>query len=432
MLFRLPFTIDTASRVPIDVTADQRYELYLDGQRLGRGPMRGDLAHWQYESYEIALEPGKHLLAACVWWLPADGAPMAQMSGDPGFLLLAEGPLTEQLSTGAAPWLVSQVDAYERAPDGALGTYYVVGWSFTLDGHRYPWGWTALPTPGGVWRSAAEVAIPIGLGFTPPRIQRRPADGHSTIWSPPRCPACWTWNVPRASSGMLRWWSTLPWQRDPDSAHRVISEQCDGDLATRWQALLTDRVPLTVGHREQLHILVDLDNYYCAYPMLCTSGGDGATVSLGWSESLYDGENIADHRKGDRNAVDGRFVRCPYDTFILEGGPKRAYSTLWWRAGRYVDIRIETGDEPLTVNSLTWRETRYPLEMEAALETSDAAYNDVRPLMFRTLQMCAHETYMDCPYYEQFLYAGDTRIESAGHLRYHPRRSPARPCVYTL
>ena len=25
--------------------------------------------------------------------------------------------------------------------------------------------------------------------------------------------------------------------------------------------------------------------------------------------------------------------------------------------------------------------------------------------------MCAHETYMDCPYYEQMMYVGDTRLE---------------------
>jgi hypothetical protein len=33
-------------------------------------------------------------------------------------------------------------------------------------------------------------------------------------------------------------------------------------------------------------------------------------------------------------------------------------------------------------------------------------------VLLRGLQMCAHETYMDCPYYEQLMYVGDTRLEA--------------------
>ncbi len=32
-------------------------------------------------------------------------------------------------------------------------------------------------------------------------------------------------------------------------------------------------------------------------------------------------------------------------------------------------------------------------------------------LAVRGIQMCAHETYMDCPFYEQLMYVGDTRLE---------------------
>jgi len=36
---------------------------------------------------------------------------------------------------------------------------------------------------------------------------------------------------------------------------------------------------------------------------------------------------------------------------------------------------------------------------------------DLAPLATRVLEMCSHETYMDCPYYEQLMYVGDTRLE---------------------
>ena len=31
---------------------------------------------------------------------------------------------------------------------------------------------------------------------------------------------------------------------------------------------------------------------------------------------------------------------------------------------------------------------------------------------WRTARLCANETYMDCPYYEQLQYFGDTRIQA--------------------
>jgi hypothetical protein len=49
--------------------------------------------------------------------------------------------------------------------------------------------------------------------------------------------------------------------------------------------------------------------------------------------------------------------------------------------------------------------------MEASFAADDARLIAIVPIMLRALQMCAHETYMDCPYYEQLMYAGDTRLE---------------------
>jgi hypothetical protein len=56
-------------------------------------------------------------------------------------------------------------------------------------------------------------------------------------------------------------------------------------------------------------------------------------------------------------------------------------------------------------------ETRYPFENESTFESSDAELDKIIGPAYRTLQMCSHETYMDCPYYEQLQYVGDTRIQ---------------------
>src|SRR5580704_18760026 len=57
-------------RVPehflVDVSADNRFLLEVNQERIGSGPARGDLAHWRYEVYDLAphLHAGKKVLAA--------------------------------------------------------------------------------------------------------------------------------------------------------------------------------------------------------------------------------------------------------------------------------------------------------------------------------------------------------------------------------
>ena len=63
-LFRRKFRLNAPAELRLFVSADSRYNLYLDGRFLGRGPVRGDLEHYHYEKYELELNPGDHLLAA--------------------------------------------------------------------------------------------------------------------------------------------------------------------------------------------------------------------------------------------------------------------------------------------------------------------------------------------------------------------------------
>ncbi len=426
MAFRLPVSLDRAHGTVIHVSADQRYELYLDGKRIGRGPMRGDVAHWQYESYHVDLMAGSHLLAARVWWLPEDGAPMAQLSSNPGFLLLAEGPLTDRLSTGVAPWEVLAIEGYERLPAPSLGSYAVVGWSFLLDGHQHPWGWNTDPCTSGAWQPAVDVAVPVGdavhAAADPETAHRQPAHHLEPTALPAMCDLAHKAGTVRLAESV-----SSDWQ--PGSPVELADNEIA--LASQWQAMLRGDGSLEIEQRRRVHVLIDLDDYLCAYPELSTSGGKGARITMGWAEALYESADPHDHRKGNRGEVQGKYIRCPVDAFLLEGGRGRLYSTLWWRAGRYVDVLVETEDDPLSIHGLIWRETRYPLEMESTLETDDAAFDAVRPLMFRTLQMCAHETYMDCPYYEQLQYVGDTRLEIlATFVTTHDDRLPVR--AYTL
>ena len=80
--FRKNFNI---SKLPnefiVHLSADNRYRFFVNGQPICFGPARGDLAHWFYESVDIApfLKEGKNQLAAIVWNF-GEQKPWAQFS----------------------------------------------------------------------------------------------------------------------------------------------------------------------------------------------------------------------------------------------------------------------------------------------------------------------------------------------------------------
>src|ERR1019366_6234564 len=56
--------------------------------------------------------------------------------------------------------------------------------------------------------------------------------------------------------------------------------------------------------------------------------------------------------------------------------------------------------------------TGFPFVRTAKFDAGVPELNRILDVGSRTARLCAHETYMDCPYYEQLQYAGDTRVQS--------------------
>src|SRR5579871_4537666 len=92
----------------VRVSADNRFVLYANGQRVGDGPARGDLAHWPYERFDLGplLHPGQNLITVTVWnW--GVFAPVAQMSDRTAFLLESEITGDAGISTPDG-WMVEE------------------------------------------------------------------------------------------------------------------------------------------------------------------------------------------------------------------------------------------------------------------------------------------------------------------------------------
>src|SRR5207237_8787841 len=98
--------------------------------------------------------------------------------------------------------------------------------------------------------------------------------------------------------------------------------------------------------------------------------------------------------------------------------PNQEYTPLWWRTYRYIRLSVSTKAEPLSIDDIYGTFTGYPFVQNALLETSNAELGKMMDIGWRTARLCAFETYMDCPYYEQLQYIGDARIQALVSLYY--------------
>ncbi len=369
----------------LHLSADQRYEAFLDGERLGRGPERGDLGHWFFESYDVSLAPGEHRLVVRVWSLVTP--PYAQISLQHGLLCAAEGRAADLLNSGVAPW--------ECRSDRA--------WA-VLDG-------------GVAWGVGCRVRVTVDADYL------AAADGGGPGWEPVRVEAPgWVGRGgnPQGTRGVRQLRpAMLPAQLEaPGRFGRVVhvstasvaepvraTAHLAGEVAA-WQAVLdADDEHVLPPHTRWL-VLLDLEHYRCAFPEITARGA--GRLRLEWAEALFaDPERDL---KADRAATEGLWFRGVGDEFDFTG-PDGTATPLWWGAGRFVRLEVRSGATPLVLRAITWRETGYPLLEEAAFATSDPAFDASQRVMLRTLRRCAHETLMDCPYYEQLQYIGDARLE---------------------
>lgn len=393
--YRLQCDLPEDATIRAHVSADERYLLYVDGQVVGRGPERGSDRAWFYESYDLTLTAGLHTVVALVWQL-GEIAPGAQVGLAGGFLLEAEGDHGALLSTKSGDWMCKPVDGLSFAmPAGGRPMAWFVEPFQTTDGAAYPWGIERGEGEGWqpVNRRREDVAFAFGLyPIHPLRPAMLPAQ-----------------MADQQGMGRVRFVSAKAWE-DPQTVTVDAVDALPAEVAG-WQALVDGAQPLEIPAHSHRQVILDLEEYFCAYPQVQLSGGQGSRVVVGWAEALH--LDASGREKGQRDGVEGRtLIALCQDMILPDGSAHRQYEPLWWRSGRYIALLIETGNEPLTLERVGLLETRYPLAMESRFGSSDARLDAITPIALRGLQMCAHETYMDCPYYEQLMYVGDTRLEA--------------------
>jgi len=357
------------SKFIIHVSADNHYKLYVNGKLASIGPARGTFDYWNYETADIAkyLAAGKNTVAALVW-NEAEYRPEYQLSLRTGFIVQGNTADEEILNTDTT-WKCVEDKAFKP----------VWGYFLSINGQSVDMNKTIADwnSPGLDDRSWPKAEIlfpgqPKGL-----------SDGFGYMLVP----------------------STLP---PMEMTHQPITvvRKVSGIPPTSVLNL-----PLTIPARQKVIILLDQTHETNAYPTIGFSGGKGAGISLGYAEALYDkGSHFT--RKSNRNEVEGKEFRGLTDTLISNGSRGQTYTSFLFRTYRYMQLIVQTADEPLVIDSLYGTFTAYPFKEQAIFNSDSVEIKQILDIGWRTARLNAFDNYFTGQYYERLQYIGDARIQA--------------------
>ncbi len=371
--FRKILTLPAApARFVVHVSADQQFLLHVNQQRVGTGPARGDLAHWRYETYDLApfLHAGANVVAATVWNFGTHAA-LAQMTDRTGFVLQSEHESDRAIDTNAT-W-EAKIDLGVETIRPQVRGYFAAEPGERLTGSAFDWAWDAPPAAGQPWAKAQAISR-AGL-----REERDPPNN---------------------------------WQLVADGLPPMEMRLVPAGRVVRAAGIDTpDGFPdgaFVVPPGTRASVLLDNGHLTTGYPGVAVSGGRGAIVRLTYAEALVDDQ----HRKGNRNDVDGRHIEGIVDEFLPDGAGARQFLPLTWRTWRYLQIDVQAADQPVRVERLRTWFSAYPFDERASLDADDPSLAPIWEIGWRTARLDAHDTYMDTPYWERLQYVGDTRIQA--------------------
>ena len=377
--FRKTFELkEQPSSFIIHVSADNRYRLFVNGHSIGTGPARSDLANWNFETYDIGqwLHPGKNLVAATVWNF-AGYRPYSQISYETAFILQGNDAKEEIVNTDAS-WKSVMDSAYLPRPidKARLQTYIVTAEGEQVDGQKYSWGFESPDFDDSAWPHAARLwyaAKSRGFG----------TDGNWML-------------VPRS----------IPLAEETNQ-HFAAIRRTTVHLSS-IDSFLAGSSSLEIPAHNLISVLFDQGKLSNAYPVLRLSHGRHSVIQLSYAEALVNQKR----EKGNRDSIEGKELVGFSDEYIQDGGNHRIYSPLFFRTFRYLEMKIETQDEPLVIEDFHSLFTGYPFKENASFKSSDEGLLKIWQTGWHTARLCAVDTYFDCPYYEQLQYVGDTRIQA--------------------
>lgn len=380
----------------IKISADSRYKLYINGQLCEVGPSKGDQKKWFYDEKDVApfLKEGENIWAVVVLHYPIDKNNKGNFSvfrtGTPGLYLESK---TKDEHTGQPVWQTdgswkvrknSYIHIVSENPFFAPLQIYE-----SATGNSGNMGWMREGYVDTDWENAVEYQIgKVSENLNPDRLYPR----------------------------------TIPFMRKIPGSFKGISKIVKSSKdKTEWENFLNGNGMIVIPENSIECVEIDAGELMTGYLNLKMRGGADTEIELLQSEAYAEKVPVCPESyddlpiKGDRtDAENGQLAGYTDRYFVCGAGTEECpekYEPFWFRSFRFIRLTIKTKEIPLILKKFSYVETGYPLEIQSYVRTSDISMENIWDISARTLKRCMHETYEDCPFYEQLQYAMDSRSQ---------------------
>ena len=370
-------------KVPIAVTADTHYKLFINGKYVCRGPVRGFQEEWLYDVVDISpyLKKGKNVICSIVHSLGISNFQYIHQ-GTAGFILGGKVGKAD-ISTGKS-WRVRKAPEYRRV--------------------------------------LTRVSLQLGFQeFFDARIEDDwlKEDYHSEDWEEPIVMefGCMPWNslkerdiplfkeeiiYPKEIVSFTQGESSKNYRDAQDVVSLYTKER--REWKKTYKTFPLKILPTGVG--SFYSICVDFGKEIVGSLRLKVEGAKGGEIVDILVTELLDEKGRPVIKSPDKAGCKAAFGNRLY---LKEGKTEWEQFDYW--GFRYVVLVVRDSLTPLRIE-VELRKIGYPLEVRSEFETSDEVLNKIYNICVHTQKCCMLDAYVDCPWREQAQWWGDARIQA--------------------
>lgn len=418
-LFRRAITLPSApEEAPLAITVDGRYQLFVNGVRVGRGPARATPRFQRYDEHDIApfLRAGDNVLAVLIhvygvdtgWYETAKDYWQAYF-GDGGLYVEGQAVCGGQIIAlrSDAAWRCCQAEAWRAdVPRAGWGQDFIED----FDARKFPADWAEVGFDDSAWDrvhclvvegSAQDRARGWGAATPFPALLAR---GFPALVERPLAPG-----------RLVAVYGVTPAPELP--LDRRLYEETLGEppagLVENADALLVDDETTTLVRTRppegdepgcDIALLLAFDEIHTGYPVIELEARGGEIIELAAAETVP-GEFSA-------SPPPPRLARVTHldcaNLFRYTARPGRQrFEKFDWTAVRYMQITVRNAPRGLRIRHAGSVYTHYPLAFAGAFECDDDLLTRLWRIGRHTVLQCTHDAWSDGPGREKRQWLGD-------------------------